>query len=178
MIETRVVYEALHLRERVRRDLRWLRHNLSQHLVGKSTSPIIIQLPDQILDYPPSVWRPLMREWFRPVLVLGKRLFLSAGKQTLKALFEKGYGRWDSRSALALVVSPNTVSIMVAEGGKIKHVTLRKAGARHLKILNELVWAADRFLKSPTNFMPLMDSASKENFERLVVDDYLNGGVL
>jgi len=177
MIETHVVYEALHLRERVRRDLRWLRHKLSQHLVGKSTSPIIIQLPDQFIDYPPSVWRTLSREWVRPVLILGKRLFLGAGKQILRALFEKGYGRRDDRSAIVLVVSPNAVSIMVAEGGKIKGVTLRKVGARHLKILNELVWAADRFLKSPMNFMPLMDSASKENLENLVVDDYLKGGV-
>jgi hypothetical protein len=176
MIETRVV--ALHLRERLRRDLRWLRRNLGRHLVGKSTSPIIIQLPDQPIDYPPSVWWTLRREWFRPVLILGKRLFLGAGKQTLKALFEKGYGRWDDRSALVLVVSPNAVSLLVAEGGKVKNVTLRRAGARHLKILNELVWAADRFLKSPTNFLPLMDDASKETFENLVVDDYLKGGVL
>jgi hypothetical protein len=178
MIETRTVYEMRDLRERLRRDLRVLRYHLGRHLVGKSTSPIIIQLPDQFIDYPPSVWRALRREWFRPVLVLGKRLFLSAGKQILKALFEKGYGRWDDRSALALVVSPNAVSLLVAEGGKVKGITLRRAGARHLKILNELVWAADRFLRAPTDFLPLMDDASKETFAKLVVDDYLKGGVL
>jgi hypothetical protein len=118
-----------------------------------------------------------MREWFKPILILGKRLFLTVGKQELGVLFEKGYGRWEDRTALALIVSPHATSIMVAEGGKIKGVTLKRANARHLKILNEMVQAAQYFLKDPSEFLRLMDDASKNAFLSGVIDHYLEGGV-
>jgi hypothetical protein len=118
-----------------------------------------------------------MREWFKPILILGNRLFLMVGKQELRVLFEKGYGRWEDRTALALIVSPHATSIMVAEGGKIKGVSLKRADARHLKILNEMVQTANYFLKAPGEFLRLMDGASKETLMGLVTDHYLEGGV-
>jgi hypothetical protein len=178
MIETRVIYVRRDLREQVRRDLRVLRYYLGKHVVGKSSQPIKIFLPDQFIDYPPSAWRPLTREWFKPILILGKRLFLTVSKRELEVLFEKGYGRWENRTALALIVSPRTTSIMVAEGGKIKGVALRKAGARYLKILDGMVQAALNFLKAPNEFLRLMDDASKKAFMDLAVDLYLTGGAL
>lgn len=39
--------------------------------------------------------------------------------------------------------------------------------------IEDAIKAADRFLRAPTDFLPLMDDASKETFENLVVDDYL-----
>lgn len=172
MIETRTVYVRQDLREQVRRDLRILRYYLGRHTISKSTQPIKIFLPDQRLDYAPSVWRPMLREWFKPVLVMGRRLFLSAGKQELKMLAEKGYGR-DDKVALVLVISPHAVSIMVAEGGRTKVVSLRRADARHLKILNGMVQAAQYFLKDPSEFLRLMDDASKDAFLSGVIDHYL-----
>lgn len=177
MIETRTVYVRVDLRGQIRRDLRVLRYYLGRHPIGKSPQPIKIFLPEQFIDYPPSAWRPLMREWFKPILILGKRLFLTVGKQELGVLFEKGYGRWEDRTALALIVSPHATSIMVAEGGKIKGVTLKRANARHLKILNEMVQAAQYFLKDPSEFLRLMDDASKNAFLSGVIDHYLEGGV-
>jgi hypothetical protein len=118
----------------------------------------------------------MLREWFKPVLVMGRRLFLSAGKKELKVLAEKGYGR-DDKVALVLVVSPHAVSIMVAEGGRTKVVSLKRADARHLKILNEMVQTANYFLKAPGEFLRLMDGASKETLMGLVTDHYLEGGV-
>jgi hypothetical protein len=103
---------------------------------------------------------------------MGKRLFLTVGKQELRALVEKGYGR-DDKVALVLVVSPHAVSIMVAEGGRTKVVSLRRADARHLKILNGMVQAAQYFLKDPSEFLRLMDDASKDAFLSSVVDLYL-----
>jgi hypothetical protein len=174
MITTRTIYVRQDLREQVRRDLRVLRYYLGRHVIGKSTQPIKIFLPDQKLDYPPSVWRPMLREWFKPVLVMGRRLFLSAGKQELRALVEKGYGR-DDKVALVLVVSPHAVSIMVAEGGRTKVVSLRRADARHLKILNGMVQAAQYFLRDPSEFLRLrlIDDASKDAFLSGVIDHYL-----
>jgi hypothetical protein len=106
---------------------------------------------------------------------MGRRLFLSAGKKELKVLAEKGYGR-DDKVALVLVVSPHAVSIMVAEGGRTKVVSLRRADARHLKILNGMVQAAQYFLKDPSEFLRLMDDASKNAFLNGVVDHYLLEG--
>ncbi len=86
------------------------------------------------------------------------------GEQELRVLFEKGYGRWEDRAALALIVSPHATSIMVAEGRKIKGVTLKRADTRHLKILDGMVQAAHKFLKDPSEFLRLMDEASKNAF--------------
>jgi hypothetical protein len=91
-------------------------------------------------------------------------------------LVENGYGR-DDKVALVLVVSPHAVSIMVAEGGRTKVMSLRRADARHLKILNGMVQAAQYFLKDPSEFLRLMDDASKNAFLSGVVDHYLVGGV-
>ena len=177
MITTRTIYVRQDLRWQIRRDLRVLRYYLGRHPIGKSSQPIKIFLPDQFIDYPPSVWRPLTREWFKPILIMGKRLFLTVGKQELRALVENGYGR-DDKVALVLVVSPHAVSIMVAEGGRTKGMSLRRADARHLKILNGMVQAAQYFLKDPSEFLRLMDDASKNAFLSGVVDHYLVGGEL
>ena len=177
VIETRTIYVRLDLKEQIRRDLRVLRYYLGRHPIGKSPQPIKIFLPDLFIDYPPSAWRPLTREWFKPVLVMGKRLFLTVGKQELKVLFEQGYGRWEDRAALALIVSPHATSIILAEDGKIRGVTLKRASPRHLKILSEMVQAAHHFLKDHNEFLRFMDDASKNAFLSAIVDHYLTGGV-
>jgi hypothetical protein len=177
MITTRTIYVRRDLREQVRRDLRVLRYYLGRHAISKSPQPIKIFLPEQILDYAPTAWRPMLREWFKPLLIMGKRLFLTVGKQELRALVGKGYGR-DDKVALVLVISPHAVSIMVAEGGRTKVVSLRKADARHLKILNGMVQAAQYFLKDPSEFLRIIDDASKDAFMSGVIDHYLNGGDL